>query len=135
MGGTQSLRNMSSSLMLAGLALVEVDCAGAAAMTSIARPREAELRPTVAVSDPAPQLLVSGPVVVLHMSVDRRRGGAVTVFRAPRHDGTAADCRSGPQHHGDVVDATRASLLVPANESLCAIATRPALVSWHARQP
>lgn len=101
-------------------------------LTTLLGRREAELRGSVNVSDTSPHLLVTGPATVLHMNLEPK-GGLVTVFRAVRRDGSVADCGSGPRHDGDVVEPTRGVLLVPENESLCATATRPALLSWHAR--
>ena len=113
-----------------GIALLGSACAGP---TRVAGRGETNLRGSVPVSDAWPHLLVAGPAVVLHMNLDAR-GGDVTVYRVVRLAGNDTDCGYGPQHDGDVVEMKHAALVVADNESLCATATRPAWVSWHARK-
>jgi len=86
------------------------------------------------VSDAWPHFVVAGPTVLLHMNIDAR-GGEVTVYRVLRLAGNSSDCGWGPQHDGDVVEMKHAALVVADNESLCATATRPTGLSWHAREP
>ena len=86
-----------------------------------------DLRGT-AVSNPAPRLLVSGPVRLLHANYDRRSG--VTFSKATLADGaTAIDCgRSAPFGWDGESD-----LDVREGEGICVTAAREVSLTWHAR--
>lgn len=86
-----------------------------------------DLRGT-AVSNPAPRLLVTGPVRLLHANYDRRSG--VTFSKAALADGaTAIDCgRSAPFGWDGESD-----LDVREGEGICVTAAREVSLTWHAR--
>jgi hypothetical protein len=80
------------------------------------------------VSTPAPLLLVTGPVRLLHANYDRRAG--VTFFKAAQADGTGAiECGgSAPVRWDGETD-----LDVREGEGICVAAARDVNLFWHAR--
>jgi len=102
---------------------------GACASTSTsARSLKTDFRGHAAVSTLAPQLLVTGPVQVLHANYERR--AAVTFFKtAPRDGVVAVDCSGGAPVRWD----GKSVLEIREGESLCVAATRKVNLSWHAR--
>ena len=95
-------------------------------------PPKMEVRGSIAVADPEPRLILVGPARLLHLQIEPK--SPVHVFRAPRHDGTSADCRVVPTG----VDANgwpvkRAAIDISKDEVVCAKVDRKARLSWHAR--
>jgi hypothetical protein len=97
-----------------------------------------EMRESIVVADAAPQLILVGPARLLHVQIERE--GAVRVFRAPRHDGTSADCRGAPgPADADAWPLKRAVVDISKDEVICAKVgkvgkvDRKARLSWHAR--
>ena len=87
-----------------------------------------DLRGRTAVSTPVPQLLVTGPVRLLHANYDRRAG--VTFSKAVMTDGASAiDCRSAALVGWD----GEADLEVREGEGICVAASRDVNLLWHAR--
>jgi hypothetical protein len=80
------------------------------------------------VSAPAPRLLVTGPVRLLHANFDRRAG--VTFSKAAIPAGAVAlDCgQSTPLGWDGETD-----LDLRAGEAICVSAAREVNLSWHAR--
>lgn len=111
------------------LVLLVLGVGGCAGRTGGWRSAHADLRQTLVVSDPEPRLIVAGPARLLHLRSDRR--APVVVFRVPRHDGTAADCFTVGTQASSVVMPARGWLEIPKNESMCAMVSRRASLSWH----
>ena len=87
-----------------------------------------DLRGRTAISNPAPRLLVTGPVRLLHANFDRQAG--VTFFKAAQTDATGAlDCGgSAPVGWDGETD-----LDVREGEGICVAAARDVNLLWHAR--
>jgi hypothetical protein len=99
-----------------------------AACATTSPPVHSDLRQRTAVSSPAPQLLVTGPVRLLHANYDRRAG--VTFFKAVLADGASAiDCKSGALVGWD----GETDLEVREGEGVCVAAAREVNLLWHAR--
>lgn len=130
MVGEHTLHRRFSLSVLSGLALVGIGCATAPGGKD---QFEMDVRGTVAPSDPEPHLLVAGPAMLLHLSTEHPNG--VTLFRAVRREGTAADCVAGPQRKADIIEMAHASLYVlTEKESVCATVTNGVSLTWHARE-
>ena len=112
-----------------GLALMGIGCATAPGGKD---EFDKDVRGTVAPSDPEPHLLVAGPAMLLHLSTESVDG--VTLFRAVRREGTAADCVAGPQRKADIIEMARGSLYVTEKESVCATVANGVSLTWHARE-
>lgn len=111
---------MKLTLMALGLAMA-AGCAHGSAVRSAAT----ELRGSTRVAESG-RMLVAGPETV-HASVDGPR--PVSLFVVERVLGDDRDCRA--VLHPQSVSGT-AHVEVGANQELCAVASGPALVLWHA---
>jgi hypothetical protein len=111
---------MKLTLMVLGLAMA-AGCAHGSAVRSAA----AEQRGSARVAESG-RMLVAGPEVV-HASVDGPR--PVSLFVVERVHGDDRDCKD--VRHPQSVSGT-AHVEVGAKQELCAVASRPALVLWHA---
>lgn len=113
-------RNMKLTLMALGLAMA-AGCAHGSAVRSTAT----ETRGSTRVAERG-RMLVTGPETV-HASVDGPR--PVSLFLVDRVHGDDRDCKAvlNPQSV-----STSAHVEVGANQELCAVASAPALVLWHA---
>ncbi len=111
------------------LVLLVLGVGGCAGRMGGWRSDHADFRQTLIVSDPEPRLIVAGPARLLHLHSDR--SGPVVVFRVPRHDGTAADCFTDGTQMSSVVMPARGWLEIPKNQSMCAVVSRRASLSWH----
>jgi len=111
---------MKLTLMVLGLAMA-AGCAHGSAVRSAG----AEQRGSARVAERG-RMLLAGPEVV-HASVDGPR--PVSLFVVERVHGDDRDCKDvrNPQS----VSST-AHVEVGAKQELCAVASRPALVLWHA---
>jgi hypothetical protein len=93
------------------------------------------MRESIVVADPDPRLILVGPARLLHLQIERK--GAVRVFRAPRHDGTSADCRVAPARaDADALPQKRKAVDISKDEVVCAKVEKvdgKARLSWHAR--
>jgi hypothetical protein len=123
----RGLRSLGLVAVL-GAAALAVGCAGS--MTS-ARLSRLDVRDTVTAPGASRRLLLAGPGRLLHVDVERRN--VVTVYRVPRHDGTAADCGNEPPRADAVIEVTAGALEVPRDESVCVLMARRASLSWHVR--
>jgi len=117
------------SIISLGAALGSVGCAGSVGAGQAKRP---DVRGSVAVTDPAPRLLLVGPARLLHVDADRRR--PVMVYRVPRREGTVADCKTDTVPTEAIVALGHAVVDVPWGESLCVAGQRRVTVSWHAQR-
>lgn len=110
---------MKLTLMALGLAMA-AGCAHGSAVRSAAT----EARGSARVAESG-RMLLAGPETV-HANVDGPR--PVSLFVVDRVHGDDRDCQAvrNPQS----VSGT-AHLEVGANQELCAVATRPAVVMWH----
>jgi hypothetical protein len=117
---------MSKNLFLSVSCLLGL---GACASTSNSvRSSQSDVRGSTAVSAPAPRLLVTGPVRLLHANFDRRAG--VTFFKAIQKDGAAGiDCGGGAAVGWD----GESDLDVGQGEGICVAAAKQVSLSWHAR--
>jgi hypothetical protein len=113
-------RNMKLTLMALGLAMA-AGCAHGPAVGSAAT----ELRGSTRVAESA-RMLVAGPETV-HASVDGPR--PVSLFIVARVHGDDSDCQGVPNPRPV---STNAHVEVGAKQELCAVASGPALVLWHA---
>jgi len=102
--------------------------ASCASISLPGRAARSDLRGRTAVSTPAPRLLVTGPVKLLHANFDRRAG--VTFFKAAQTDATGAiDCGgSAPVGWDGETD-----LEIREGEGICVAAARDVNLFWHAR--
>jgi hypothetical protein len=111
--------------------VISISCAiglAACATSPAVRSVRSDLRVSTAVSTPAPRLLVTGPVRLLHANYDRRAG--VTFFKAALSDGAATiDCATSAPLGWDGTS----NLDVREGEGICVAAVREASLSWHAR--
>jgi hypothetical protein len=114
-------RNMKLTLMALGLAMA-AGCAHGSAVRSAA---PTELRGSTRVAESG-RILVAGPETV-HASVDGPR--PVSLFVVDRVHGDDRDCKD--VLHPQSVSGS-AHVEVGAKQELCAVASRPALVLWHA---
>jgi hypothetical protein len=113
-------RDMKLTLMALGLAMA-AGCAHGAAVRSAAT----ELRGSMRVAESG-RMLLAGPEAV-HASVDGPR--PVSLFVVERVHGDDRDCSA--VLHPQSVSGT-AHVKVGAHQELCAVASGPALVLWHA---
>jgi hypothetical protein len=113
-------RSMKSTLMVLGLAMA-AGCAHGGAVRSAAAERRGSTR--VAESG---RMLLAGPETV-HASVDGPH--PVSLFVVDRVHGDDRDCQA--VLNAQSVSGT-AHVEVGANQELCAVASRPAVVMWHA---
>lgn len=111
---------MKLTLMAVGLAMA-AGCAHGSAVRSAAR----ELRGSTPVAESG-RMLVAGPESV-HASVDGPR--PVSLFVVERVHGDDRDCQD-VQNPQSV--STTAHVALGAKQELCAVASGPALVLWHA---
>jgi hypothetical protein len=112
--------------------IISISCAVSLAAcgtsSSAVSSRRSDLRGNTAVSNPAPRLLVTGPVRLLHANYDHRAG--VTFSKATLADGaTAIDCASSAAFGWD----GESDLDVHAGEGICVTAAREVSLTWHAR--
>ncbi len=129
MVGEHSAQRRFSLSVVSGLALVGIGCATAPGGKD---EFATDVRGTVAPGDPESHLLVAGPAMLLHLSTEHADG--VTLFRAVRREGTAADCVAGPQRKGDIIEMAHGSLYVTEKESVCATVANGVSLAWHARE-
>lgn len=126
MVGVNSLRGC---VVLSAVGVALLGCGGPARQMP---PPKMEVRGSIAVADPEPRLILVGPARLLHLQIERK--GPVHVFRAPRHDGTSADCRVVPPRGAvDGWPVKRAAIDISKDEVVCAKVERKARLSWHAR--
>src|SRR5688500_17791103 len=92
LGGIEMLvaYGVRSGLFCTVMGLVGWGCASASTQRS--RPPITEVRVSIVVADTEPRMLLAGPARLLHLHVEKRRTGAVTIFRAQRNTGSSADC-------------------------------------------
>ena len=76
---------------------------------------------------PAPAFLVTGPVELLHVNVDKKAGARF--IRVLHHEGAAVDCGGG----APLAWNGESDLYMQSGESVCVAVVRDARVSWHAR--
>ncbi|MEP6653035.1 MAG: hypothetical protein ABJA82_06725 [Myxococcales bacterium] len=89
-----------------------------------------EVRSSIAVADSQPRILLAGPARLLHVQVEKRKG-TVAVFRAPRQDGTNADCRTAAPREEVRFTGKGGAIDVAQDEVVCAQVDRKARLSWH----
>jgi hypothetical protein len=121
-------RRSLSLVAVLGVAALALGCAGS---ITTSRQSRLDVRDTVTAPGASRRLLLAGPGRLLHIDVERR--SVVTVYRVPRHDGTAADCGNEPPRADAVIEMTAGALEVPRDESVCVLMARRASLSWHAR--
>lgn len=83
-----------------------------------------DVRGSARVTGPGPALLVTGPLEILHMSVDQE--GAPRFSRA---DAATGDCRTA----APLAWTGETDLTLRAGEAVCVQVKGEARVSWHAR--
>ena len=118
----------TSQQIIVGALGLTLGLGGCAASQTTARGEAADLRGTTRVSTPAPKFLVTGPVELLHVNVDKKAGARF--IRVPSHEGVIPDCGSG----APLAWNGESDLFVQSGESVCVAVVRDARVSWHARQ-
>ena len=118
----------TSQQIIVGALGLTLGLGGCAASQATARGEAADLRGTTRVSTPAPKFLVTGPVELLHVNVDKKAGARF--IRVPSHEGMIPDCGSG----APLAWNGESDLFVQSGESVCVAVVRDARVSWHARQ-
>jgi len=123
---------MTKKLSKLNFAVISIACisgmASCASSSLSGRAARSDVRGRTAVSTPAPRLLVTGPVKLLHANFDRRAG--VTFFKAVQADATGAiDCGgSAPVGWDGETD-----LEIREGEGICVAAARDVNLFWHAR--
>jgi hypothetical protein len=79
-------------------------------------------------------MLLVGPARLLHLHVEKRRTGAVTIFRAQRNTGSSADCLVPEAGQEAVPPPThRNPLELSRDQVLCVRVGHRARLTWHAR--
>jgi hypothetical protein len=131
----------SSRLGLAGILAIAVGSSGCAGVSGSVRSATFDVRGSALVSDPEPQMLIEGPVRLLHVDLDRTRD--VTLFRVPRRPGSGVDCRQQAvaiaANELARAGTSHLDLDVAADQAVCfAVGPEPrgsrkVLLSWHAR--
>ncbi|MEO5770070.1 MAG: hypothetical protein ABIS92_17070 [Polyangia bacterium] len=115
---------------LAGGVLGASGCGGHVQSSRQATDGMREVRSSIAVGDSEPRMLLAGPARLLHVQVEKRKG-VVAVFRAPRQEGTNADCRM-PVWREEVRSTGKGGAIdVARDEVVCAQVARKARLSWH----
>src|SRR5262245_59760870 len=120
---------MTKKLINRKISVISISCIlGMAACATTSPPVHPDLRGRAAVSTPAPRLLVTGPIRLLHANYDRQAG--VTFSKAVLAEGAAAiDCRGSAPLGWD----GESDLELREGEGVCVVAARDVSLLWHAR--
>jgi hypothetical protein len=122
---------MNTGREMSKMHIISISCfvgLAACATSPSLRTVRSDLRGSTAVSTPAPRLLVTGPVRLLHANYDRRAG--VTFSKAVLAEGAnAIDCGGSAPFGWDGTS----DLDVREGEGICVTAGRAVNLVWHAR--